>query len=239
MKNNNNASSRNKALCLGVLGRAGIKPRYVPRKVSLKVLDQRVGGLSNTSKMPGTSISLSAYRCSNGKKLNLKPGSVCHKCYALKGRYAFDQTQAALERRYQALMNSPTWVLDMGDLLARKSKGYHRWHDSGDLQSETHLDKIVAVALGTPSVKHWLPTKEYKLIRDYSKPIPDNLVIRVSAPMVDQVLPGFAHTSSVVSKGSPIPKGSHFCPASTQGGTCGDCRACWDNSVQVVAYPTH
>jgi hypothetical protein len=29
------------------------------------------------------------------------------------------------------------------------------------------------------------------------------------------------------------------CPAPSQGGKCGDCRACWDPKVKVVSYGKH
>jgi len=29
------------------------------------------------------------------------------------------------------------------------------------------------------------------------------------------------------------------CPAPTQAGRCGDCRACWDPKIKVVSYGKH
>jgi len=55
----------------------------------------RTGGLSAPSKMPGPAFNLPARACLTGAKLAQVPGSVCHGCYALKGRYRFPNVQKA------------------------------------------------------------------------------------------------------------------------------------------------
>ena len=65
------------------------------------------------------------------------------------------------------------------------------------------------------------------------KDCPDNLVIRFSAPMVDQDAPSsWPNTSTVVTAGAT-------CPAPTQDNECKDCRACWNPEVKNVAYGQH
>lgn len=116
-----------------------------------------VGGLSLPSKMPCRGYSISALRCITGAKLRKVENSVCAKCYALRGNYRFSNVQDALERRYASLSN-PQWVEAMTWLITNiEASGYFRWHDSGDIQSIEHLEKIVAVCKATPAVKHWLP----------------------------------------------------------------------------------
>ena len=66
-----------------------------------------VGGLSKPSKMPGPAYNLPAAACITGAKLVKVPGSVCAGCYALKGRYRFNNVQAALQRRLQAIAPLP------------------------------------------------------------------------------------------------------------------------------------
>ena len=56
------------------------------------------GGLSKPSKMPGPAHNLPAVACKTGAKLVQIPGSVCAGCYALKGRYRFNNVQKALQR---------------------------------------------------------------------------------------------------------------------------------------------
>ena len=98
---------------------------------------QITGGLSKPSKMPGFSYNLPAYKCITGVKLQAVPGSVCAGCYAMKGRYAFGNVKAAMDRRLASLTH-PKWGLAMSIQINSKFKYGHdffRWHDSGDLQS--------------------------------------------------------------------------------------------------------
>ena len=46
-----------------------------------------VGGLTQTSKMPGPSYSLPTAACHTGWRMAQIPGSICSKCYANKGFY--------------------------------------------------------------------------------------------------------------------------------------------------------
>jgi hypothetical protein len=84
----------------------------------------------------------------------------------------------------------------------------------------------------TPGTSHWLPTRE-AWIKNHLKDCPENLVIRFSAPMVDQDAPSsWPNTSTVVTAGAT-------CPAPTQDNECKDCRNCWNPEVKNVAYGQH
>ena len=117
-----------------------------------------VGGLSKPSKMPGWSIGIPAKECKTGAKLRLIPDSVCYKCYALKGCYVFQVVQAAQYKRLEAISH-PDWVQAMTTLINSKKPDVFRWHDSGDVQDEAHLNKIFEVCRATPSKRHWMPTR--------------------------------------------------------------------------------
>ena len=190
------------------------------------------GGLSQTSKMPCPSYNLPARECQVGSTLVGLEGSVCFGCYALKGRYTIPTVQRALYRRLESLSN-PLWADAIVVLIDASSTRYFRWHDSGDLQNHAHLDKIITVCQRTPNVKHWLPTREAKLVKT-QKDIPQNLVIRLSATLVDGSAPQWAHLTSTV-----VSDGSETCPAHTQGNQCGTCRRCWDKRVKNIAYRKH
>ena len=203
----------------------------------MKVKDANAitGGLSHPDKMPGAAYNTSAKDCQVGSRLREVAGSVCDGCYALKGRYQFPKVQEALQRRLQSI-NHPRWVEAMVTLVSRQREAF-RWHDSGDIQSVEHLEKIIAVVNQTPNVRHWLPTREYKIVADYRKAggvIPANLVIRLSAHMVDGAPPTAFKlpTSTVMTSG-------RTCPAADQNNQCGDCRQCWDPNVANVAYGKH
>ena len=157
----------------------------------IKEAETSVGNLSRPSKMPSYAWSISAKRCNTGSKLAKVKGSVCYNCYALKGRYMFNNVQDALERRYTAWSsNREKWVDAMIYLMHNKqhivNAGHFRFFDSGDIQGSDMLDDINTVAWASPSIRFWLPTKEYKLIKNYDKEVAPNLVIRVSAPNVDK-----------------------------------------------------
>lgn len=208
------------------------------------------GGLTVTSKMPCPSYSLPAQACHVGSKLVKIKGSVCEGCYALKGYYRFKQGRNAREIRLASIYN-PQWVDAMITLLeSRKDKSYFRWHDSGDLHSIMHLTNIMKVCEATPNTKHWIPTREYKFVKDFVSSggiIPANVFVRLSTYMIDGIPPtifarklnampnvlGFIGTSSV-SKDKAVAN----CPAYEQGGRCGDCRTCWTDKEDVT-YPFH
>ena len=190
-----------------------------------------VGGLSKPSKMPGWSIGLPAKECKTGSKLRLVKGSTCHNCYALKGCYVFKVVQDAQYRRLAAVKDT-RWVQAMAALIQSKKPDVFRWHDSGDVQDLDHLNKIYEVCRLTPSKRHWLPTRE-AWIKDHVSRAPDNLVIRFSAPMVDQSAPvTWANTSTVVTAGAT-------CPAPKQNNECKDCRQCWNKDIKNIAYGEH
>ena len=203
-----------------------------------------IGGLSKPSKMPGKSFGFSARLCKTGAKLRDIEGSTCHKCYALKGAYTWKSTVAAHARRWAALAGAlegaegrAKWRAAMIKLL--DGEQYFRWHDSGDIQTAEHLALIADIAAATPRTRHWLPTREYKLVREFLKVSskPANLVIRLSAQMIDaEPAAGFAHTSTVHRQGKAY---GHDCPARFQDNECKDCRACWDDTVPNVSYPAH
>jgi hypothetical protein len=211
--------------------------------MDLKTARQIVSELSKTDKMPGFSYSLPTSRCVTGQKLAKIKGTVCHACYARRGRYVFRNVRNALERRAAAIEN-PLWVEAMAfcinyEASKKPENRYFRWHDSGDLQSTLHLRDIIRICKKTPKVKHWLPTKEYGMVVKVLGDIecPKNLVIRLSAHYVDKpvkmhgALIGTVHTDPLI-----FPQAWH-CPAGDQGHKCGDCRACWDRRVRHVSYP--
>ena len=183
--------------------------------------------------MPGYSYNLPAIHCKTGSKLAQVPGTPCHGCYALKGRYRFPNVMDAMMRRL-ASITRPDWARTMAaDINARKSR-WVRWHDSGDIQSVKHLLKIFHVCRLTPDVAHWLPTREAGLLSKIPQDrVPANLTIRLSATKVDGPAPGsWPLTSTVVTTG-------RSCPAPDQGNACLDCRACWDKDIRNIAYGKH
>ena len=211
--------------------------------MNIKQLEKKIGTLSNPSKMPSYAWGISARQCNVGSKLAKIKGTICYECYALNGHYLYPVVINAHKIRLDAI-KKPEWVDYMAELLTlkykklAKSRLFHRWFDSGDIQSHEHLMKIFKVCELTPHINYWLATREYKIIdRIKEEDIPKNLVLRVSGIKIDGQPPKFWKWTSTVHKNKkPI---GHVCPAYKQGGECKDCRACWNHKVKQVSYKEH
>ena len=209
----------------------------------IKQIEDKIGKLSNTTKMPSYSWGIPTEYCKTGSKLAKILGTICNKCYADKGFYKMPVVNAMYQKRYDAIeMNE--WVDDMSELITEKykkltkSRLYHRWFDSGDIQSYSHLMKIFEVCEHTPKIKHWLATREYQIIKQIKEEdVPKNLCLRVSAIKVDSPPPNFWKWTSGVHKDKPAI--GKDCPAYKQDGECGSCRACWSRSIKQVSYKEH
>lgn len=203
------------------------------------------GSLTSTSKMPCKSYSLPTEACITGFKMAQIEGSICSMCYADKGFYQMyaNNIKPAQFARLDSI-DSEYWVSGMVSHIGNDA--FFRWHDSGDLQSLLHLEKIVAVCAATVNTMHWLPTREYGIIKAFiakhgKNSIPKNLIVRLSAMYPDKPvtvpvsLQGVAGvTVSNVHTEKPI---GESCKAPSQGGACKDCRLCWSNAV--VSYALH
>ena len=217
--------------------------------------------LSNTSKMPSKSISLSASLCNVGSKLVNVVGSTCHNCYALKGMYNMPNVKNKMNERLE-FFNSNYFIPIMIWLLSRLK--LFRWFDSGDVQNVVMALNILTVCDNTPNCKHWIPSRENKIWKEVLKirSLPSNVVLRLSATMVDgKPSNNFKNTSTVNSKlGSFIgnecqafrtfKNGSmislkeykslkHKDPIKKELGNCGNCRTCWNADIVNVSYPIH
>lgn len=208
---------------------------------TIKQAEAIASSLSSPSKMPCYSYSIPAQKCITGAKLRNVKNSICAACYALKGRYIFPNVKDALFRRFESLSH-PQWVEAMVFMIGKREKsGFFRWHDAGDLQSVSHLEKIVQVCKSLPHIKFWLPTREFSIVSEYmtNNAIPDNLTIRLSALMFDGAPPAaIAKRLGLVTSGASSGK-DFSCPSSKQEGKCLDCRACWDKNVANVNYKKH
>jgi len=210
---------------------------------TIKELEAKIGTLSNPSKMPSFAWGISAKDCKTGSKLAKIEGTICNKCYANTGNYLFPCVVNAHAFRLKAI-TLPEWVDYMAELITQKyknldkSRRFHRWFDSGDLQSQEHLTKIFEVCRLTPHIKYWLATREYPFIdKIKEEDVPENLCLRVSAIKVDSPPPKFWKWTSTVHKDKRAI--GRTCPAPTQNGECGSCRACWNPKVKQVSYKEH
>ena len=202
------------------------------------------GGLTQTTKMPCKSYSLPTIACVTGFKMREIAGSICANCYADKGNYRkySNNIEPAQHARLVSIDDS-LWADAM--VVSIGADKYFRWHDSGDIQSIEHLEKIAEVARATPGCMHWLPTREYGIVSAFTAQydVPDNLIIRLSAMFTDKpvivpkTLQGVKGVAvSNVHSVKPI---GTACNAPKQNGECRSCRACWSRKVLAVSYSIH
>ena len=222
--------------------------------MTLKSAKESAGKLSTgNSKMPGSTFATDAFACKVGDKLAAVEGSVCNGCYARRIQRMRPSVQKGWSSNQllavNLIANAPDkWIAAMefqiNKAAIKTGESYHRWFDSGDLDSVDMLAAIVKVARKTPHIKHWLPTRETGIVKAYRAQggsIPRNLRIRISATMVGDTPVTSAKrlgvsTSTVHRKGESYV--GHQCPAPDQGGNCGDCRHCWLSPVNV-SYRKH
>ena len=215
--------------------------------------------LSHPTKMPEEAFNIPADECKAGSHMVDLEDFICHDCYALPdvdengkflsqrgGRYKFAPTQQALYNRLDFAMGE-YFVHTMSWLINFKKIKYFRWFDSGDIQSQEMLSNICEVCRNTPNTKHWLPTKEWKMVEKYlyaGNKRPDNLVIRLSGLKKNGSPPTklakrLGLVTSTVVTSDVYDKISFKCPSSKQNNKCLDCRACWTQEVDNVPYKWH
>lgn len=207
-------------------------------------------------KIPGNVWSGNPFECNVGGRLANVCGSVCEGCYARRTAKRYPSVLVGLSRNMEAWRNSSIAefvggiVYQIKALDAKKAKageagvGLFRWFGTGgDIMNAEMMRALVSVAVALPSVKFWLPTKEPRIVKAFVAAggvIPDNLVVRVSSPMIDQrPVKGFACTSTVHKDGQAY---GTACPASlVKKGNCfkSNCTLCWDSKAQNISYKKH
>jgi hypothetical protein len=200
-----------------------------------------------------------------GKDGNVLPA--CVECYGDgRNNYAYPSVKEATEKRYRSLFHKD-WVPAMIKLLLHNQNTngmtHFRWHDVGDLQGVWHLKNIIAVVVCTPNIKHWLPTLETTVLRDYLAVMKglldinydlkfntiENLNIRISTPIINgfpltEISKGLGCTSSLVESSDRILAKNmeefmenSICTSTLHENECKDCRKCWDQECPLVRYP--
>lgn len=167
---------------------------------------------------------------------------VCRGCYATGGNYRFASVKASRLHNLDDWKHDD-WVDAM--VAALDNSRFFRWFDSGDIYCVELAEKIEQVIIRTPWVRHWLPTKSYRV--ESIRPVLDriaalpNVVVRYSSPYVDgSYIPGLHGSTVVPTYDHEVPAEVHICAAyQNEGNKCTGCRACWDKNVKVIAYVAH
>ena len=158
----------------------------------------------------------------------------------LQGALCVPDYASGMRRQYDELItglatDSTGYAQAVADAITKSGKDF-RHFASGDFQSTAHVALVCDIAKRSPRVKHWAATRETSYVQAYlasGGTIPTNLVIRISADVIDRPAKDIGlPTSTVVTSGAT-------CDANKRGGECGPCRKCWSRRVQNVAYPLH
>jgi hypothetical protein len=196
--------------------------------------------LSKTSKLDGImSWSLQAIdTCPGSSDGNGGLVAACQGCYATTGNYRFANVKKPREFNREDWKRD-TWVNEMIEAL--ENSRYFRWFDSGDMYDLKLAEKIRKVMLHTPWVSHWLPTRMHKFPK-FKRVISEmqvlsNVVVRFSSDSVNGEIIQGQTTSTIFS--DTVPDGAVECKAYQHDGKCNGCRACYDKTVQVIAYKAH
>lgn len=200
--------------------------------------------ISTTSKLDGIrSWSLQAIDTCPGSIAS--PGELvdaCKGCYATTGNYHYPNVKAPRISNREDWQRVD-WCDDM--VAALDSDRYFRWFDSGDAYTLALAEKILEVMQRTPWCKHWLPTRmhkfpKFRMMFDQMRAL-ENVSVRFSSDSVIGEYIAGLH-GSVIGPDAATFKASagvSLCRAYEHGGTCSGCRACWDRSVDLIAYPAH
>ena len=198
--------------------------------------------LSKASKMPCRSWSLEALTtCPASKDSNGELVPACKGCYATTGNYRFPNVKAP-RLHNQSDWKNDDWVAAM--VAELDNDRYFRWFDSGDMYDIRLAKKILAVMQATPWVKHWLPTRmqkfdKFQVVIEQMQQLP-NVVVRLSSDGVQgEIVPDALNSSTIIPTISHKLDNMTLCQAYERDGKCGTCRACWDKTISVVAYPAH
>lgn len=202
-------------------------------------LEEKIGHMSQTHKMPCPSWSLSAFDCISDDPICVKT------CYAKRHHYNFKNVKDALEKNKNIWLNKDwidsmvMYIRDVRDLK------FFRWFDSGDLVNIILFTKICQIADKCPNIKFWLPTRRKDILFAYFEAnnniklnvLHPNLIIRLSAPDIGKD-PDYKLAEYLGVKVSSVDSKGFQCPSYKQEGKCGSCRVCWSNTKEV-SYKLH
>jgi hypothetical protein len=185
-------------------------------------------------------------------------GSICDSCYAAKGCYRYSSTQNAQNARFEWTVESmrtaagrTQWIACMVQGIRQSSCEYFRVHDSGDMFNVAYAECWYAVCAALPGVKFWIPTRSWqqpKSVLPVFDPLLNTLCKLATLPHVTvrpsalnfgdaaPIIPGLHAGSTAALTDSHL---ARPCPAPKQGGSCGDCRTCWDAKDTAVSYSKH
>ena len=165
------------------------------------------------------------------------------KCYAIKAYNQYPVVKEAWNDNWDFYNNDPKNFIEVFIKVMRrkKNKSLFRWHSSGELIDQNHLNDLIYIAKELPNTHFLIFTKQYFL--DYSeKPnnfeviysawpgldIPKHILNKRIAFMVDKEGIETRHVNS----------NTYVCPGITKKVHCDSCKLCWKSNKNVI-FPEH
>jgi len=186
----------------------------------------------------------------------LVQSEICKSCYAKSGPISYKNSKNLYMNNYETIQKRgldffEQW-LEMAIVNAETK--YFRFHSVGDIFAYDYLQSILNVCQSLHYVNFWLPTHNYKLLRQAIRQnvkFPSNLSINISsirgtnqAEKASKIISfakkngvNFYHAYMVPRKSKPQ-KNIFLCPASTgERKSCTLCRHCWTGgNVQFAQH---
>lgn len=198
--------------------------------------------LSKTSKLDGIkSWSLEAVETCPGAVMSIgELVDACKGCYARSGNYRYPNVKAPRQFNKEDWKRG-NWADDM--VRALQKEKYFRWFDSGDLYDIRLARKVLEIIKRTPSTRHWLPTRmekfeKFKPVLDEMRKL-ENASVRFSSDSVTGEYIDGVHGSVIIPAADQAAPSMFVCRAYERAGKCNGCRACFDKSIPIIAYPAH
>ncbi len=130
-------------------------------------------GNTKLNKIEGTvGLGLPAYRSADGFVVCKNAGACASLCYARAGMYLMRNVREAREFNLAILRKSiPDFTAKvMADLRAMSWVKVFRWHDSGDVLNNEHLQALYSIARAFPKIRFYMYTKMMDLPLYVNKP---------------------------------------------------------------------
>ena len=189
-------------------------------------------------------VKISAGNMKLGKMLNISlppvqtcpNGIPCAKdCYAMKAYRLYPNVKKAWDANLQALNDSEkAFFATVTKKIAKaKNKEFFRWHQAGDITSQSYLEGMKEVADKFPETQFLAFTKNRDL--DYSD-LPANMTV-VASQWSEYIWGANLPKAIMRAKGETweTPKNAMVCP-----GACKDCKYCWNmTDGQAVIFDQH
>ncbi len=120
-----------------------------------------------------------------------------------------------------------------------------RWFSAGDIPDLESFKKIVQVCRECVGVKFWMPTSRDDILNQFFEveglAIPENLIIRLSAPIIGEKMPAFmvdlCQKWGVTWSETTLNEKEATCHASLDGLSCEMCEDCFQ--LKPVVYMIH